>query len=90
MSLNPFDAENEGLRVLSDRGIKQALDEGLIKVTPSLDYLADTTRIQPATIDLKMGGISETEIIDGNIFFNDSPFILPARSKNEVLLTEKY
>ncbi len=54
---NPLDKKYPSIRILSDRGIRQALDYGMIKVHPSLEN--DAKRIQPATLDVKLCNIDE-------------------------------
>jgi|GEM_PF-2226201 len=92
---NPLDIP-EGIqpkRILSDKGIKQAIDFGLIKTTPAFDYNADTKRIQPATLDVKAREIDEIETIDDeNIIWNNNApkdkIVLKAGSISSVNLTE--
>ena len=48
MPIDPLNPRLSGFRILSDRGIHQALQHGLIRVTPELRE----EQIQPATIDM--------------------------------------
>jgi deoxycytidine triphosphate deaminase len=48
-------------RILSDRGIMQAMDFGFIKTSPVFDPETDTKRIQPATLDVKIASVDEKE-----------------------------
>ncbi|MFC2134876.1 hypothetical protein ACFLTH_09680 [Bacteroidota bacterium] len=58
-----MDIENLGIRILSDKGIKQALDMGLIKTTPAFDYNIDSKRVQSATLDVRLLEVDEVEAI---------------------------
>ena len=82
-------------RILSDRGIRQAMEFGLIKTVPKFDYHKDPTRIQPATLDLRIGGHEGAEIISPGIKSDKIKEIiwpktiaLPARAISEVSLSE--
>jgi len=50
MNLNPLDPKNIGARLLTDRGIKKAIELDLIKITPEISE----NQIQPASLDLKV------------------------------------
>jgi deoxycytidine triphosphate deaminase len=78
MNINPLDINLKGRRFLNDRGIKQAIDYGFININPKIDFKKDTKRLQPATLDLK---IQQIENLD--------KFKLPAKSNQDVLLTEQ-
>lgn len=49
-------------RMLTDRGIRQALETGIIKIDPPLDT-TDSKRIQPATLDVKFLKVDDYESI---------------------------
>ena len=80
-------------RILSDRGIKQAFDLGLIKTTPFFDYKKDRKRIQPATLDMKVRQIDSAfqskEDLKGQIIFSKNKLSFPARSTASVELNEQ-
>jgi hypothetical protein len=67
------------IRILSDRGIRQAIEQRFIQIIPSID-LADTTRIQPATLDVCIHDIEDAmalgrlphKLIDGLVLTNES------------------
>lgn len=92
MSLpNPLDRAYTGLRILSDRGIRAALEQGLIAVYPEVDFSEDE-RFQPATLDVK---IKRIEDLDINYPFIDEfparmrdPLTIPPGSKANISLTE--
>ena len=48
MHIDPLDLHHPGFRILTDRGIRQALHHGLLRVNPELRE----EQIQPATIDM--------------------------------------
>ena len=41
------------IRILSDRGIKQAIERGYLNIYPKIDLENPGNRLQPCTIDLK-------------------------------------
>jgi len=55
-----FTRGNYALRILSDRGIKQAIGQGYIGVSPAIDLDNPGKRIQPATIDLGFDNVEES------------------------------
>ena len=59
---NPERAESP-LRILSDRGIRKALEEGFIRTEPSFDPEQEPERIQPASLDVKLAQIEGSEPI---------------------------
>jgi len=63
--IDPLDryTSPQPIRILSDNGIRQALDFGLIKISPKFDYRKDSDRIQPATLDVRIQQIDEVEAI---------------------------
>ncbi|MDO8563470.1 MAG: hypothetical protein Q7R87_00495, partial [Nanoarchaeota archaeon] len=52
-----FGGGRPAIRILSDRGIKQAVREGFLILKPELDFDNLGERLQPATLDLKVGKI---------------------------------
>ena len=50
-------------KYLNDRGIKQAIEYGFLKIYPDLDF-NDSTRIQPATLDVKIHEIDSSSELD--------------------------
>ncbi len=92
---NPLDKDiyPGPIRILSDRGIKQAIDQRLIRITPELDYEKDTERIQPATLDVKIKRIEGAEPIDNKGEFIFAPkdgekLTMPAYLTSTIDLTE--
>lgn len=50
-----FSSPLSAIRILSDKGIKQAIKEGFLRVDPSIDFSSPfDKRLQPATIDLRL------------------------------------
>jgi deoxycytidine triphosphate deaminase len=99
----PLDSGLQSLPMLSDRGIQQALEQGLVTIDPPLD-LSDTTRIQPSSLDLKIASLSPYNRPRPLFHYDDddddsveSPLeterpgyvTIPARSKTGVYLTER-
>src|SRR3989344_1424023 len=81
------------LRILSDTGIRQALELGLIRITPSFDAAIDTKRIQPATLDVKIQDIDEIDPIDDTnsehtFCLPRENLVIPAKSVATINLTE--
>ncbi|PIN76019.1 hypothetical protein COV18_01185 [Candidatus Woesearchaeota archaeon CG10_big_fil_rev_8_21_14_0_10_37_12] len=76
-------------RILSDRGLRQAINAGLMSFTPALD-LSDDCRIQPVTIDLKFKEVEGLEPLSRG--FGDcisrGPVLLPGQ-RSTVVLTEQ-
>jgi deoxycytidine triphosphate deaminase len=93
-----YDDDNRGAsptRILSDRGIKDAISAGLIRIEPGFDPEKDRKRIQPASLDLVLDEVDETEPIkhsqqDGfnfkHAFLNRRTF--PGRYVSTATLTE--
>ena len=52
------------IRILSDRGIKQAIEQGYLEISPEIDLENPGGRLQPATIDLKFQEV-ESNFIPG-------------------------
>lgn len=59
----PGDEELRKVRILSDRGIMQAIDFGLIRITPD-DDMHDPARIQPASLDIKIASVEDAEAMN--------------------------
>ena len=77
-------------RILNDRGIKKALESGYIEILPTIDP-SDTTRIQPATLDVKIAEVDEINRLDN--FQHERPNwiglrVIHAGSWVEAALTE--
>ena len=93
---DPLDrTQTKAVRILSDKGIKQAIDQGIIKIIPKLEYEKDQERIQPATLDVKIKEIEGSEPIQHHGSFACIPksgkeLILPASSVSTINLTELF
>ncbi len=75
-------------KYLNDRGIKQAIEYGFLKIYPDLDF-NDSTRIQPATLDVKIHEIdSSSELDNRSKLKHFRGTMVEARSYNEIGLTE--
>lgn len=93
MKLDPLDINQKGTRFLNDRGIARAIEHGFITIQPALDFTQDTTRLQPATLDLQIKRITESETLSRLYpskqgFWAEHALTVAAKTKNEVLLTE--
>jgi len=76
------------VRLLSDRGIRQALAMELITVEPGFDE-KDTARIQPVTIDMKIKEVDYVEPISSDVAYKPGGNLtLDARCISSVVLTE--
>lgn len=90
---NPLDSKYEGMRILNDRGIKEGLKNDLIPITPALN-LNDEERFQPATLDVKIKEVDESDInfpIENEHLHWTAPNeirTILAGSKANVILTE--
>ncbi|MGE0792950.1 MAG: hypothetical protein AB7V77_02075 [Candidatus Woesearchaeota archaeon] len=89
MNLNPLDIHLRGKRFLNDRGIKQAINYGFIKISPNLDLTKNTKRLQPATLDIELKKIDSSSDIDKNSLYFSDLNIIKSRSENDVFLTEQ-
>lgn len=70
------------IRILSDRGIKQAIERGYLNIYPKIDLENPRDRLQPCTIDLKFQGV-ESNFIPGTRqgeFSPDSKRLISGRS----------
>jgi len=66
-----FDNSVPAIRILSDRGIKQAITQGYLTIDPPIDLANPGKRLQPATIDLSFAEVgSHYQLGTGN---GDSP-----------------
>lgn len=50
---NQFLGRTPAIRILSDRGIRQAVEQGFLDIDPPIDFSEPGKRLQPCTIDLK-------------------------------------
>ncbi len=93
MKIDPLNINLKGLRFLNDRGISQAVDYGLIKINPGIDFEKDKKRLQPSTLDLKLAQVEDSFELVGSypvdFSFDQNKTKIVARSKNEILLTEE-
>ncbi len=80
-----LDRAYKGTRILSDRGIRQALEMGLITICPQID---EAERIQPATLDVKISRIEFLDTFGEEDGRKPQQRIIPAKSKVMVKLTE--
>jgi len=82
------------IRILSDRGISQALELGLIRTTPCFDPTIDTKRIQPATLDVRLRRVTDSAPLSYDLQgpikkWHRDRLKVPAQSICTVQLTEK-
>ena len=76
-------------RILSDRGIRQAIEHGLIRITPELNEQEQKTRIQPASLDMRlkfMEGLENLENGGKNDF--EETLTLKQKRTYEITFTE--
>lgn len=79
------------VRVLSDRGIRQAIRQGMIQIVPSFDERKDSQRIQPASLDVELYGVEDCEPIsyrDGHFQCASEKLTIPSRYISTAGLTE--
>jgi deoxycytidine triphosphate deaminase len=91
MNIDPLDKSLKGGRYLNDRGILQAIDFGFINIYPSIDFSKEKTRLQPATLDMKLSHVEDTTNLthENQRYYQTEKTMLPARSYNEIILTEQ-
>jgi len=94
LDIKQLDQQLAPQRILTDRGIRKAFELKLIETVPIFDE-KDTTRIQPATLDVKLqnvDGCEPIEYIQGlNYNFRsayDLPHTLQSKQSSVVNLTE--
>ena len=66
------------IRILSDRGIKQAIEQGYLNVDPGIDLENPGDRLQPCTIDLKFQEVEsnfDPGSYQGNFLFDGKKLI---------------
>ncbi|MBU4502154.1 MAG: hypothetical protein KKA79_06155 [Nanoarchaeota archaeon] len=84
--------DTKSVRILSDKGIQQAINLGLIKIKPSDDLKKNRKRIQPATLDVKLKKISVSKPINMDKYSQDvssKRTTLQAGYISDVELTER-
>lgn len=93
--LNPLEDDfdkHPSARVLSDKGIKQAIEKRLISLTPFLSPDERNTRIQPATLDVRINQVVDAQDVrnhNSNLFIEDGFLTLRKGTISEVELTEE-
>ena len=88
--LDPIDIEKKGARILSDKGILSAINEGVINIVPSMDFFSDSKRLQPSTLDVKIDSIDEVvSRVNERFAYKKNDLVLPAGSECVINLTEK-
>jgi len=79
-------------KILSDRGIRQALEHNVVKVEPELDLQKDSTRVQPATLDVKIAEVTNRAPLEdmNRAYGCEGSTRLDAKHISTTRLTENY
>lgn len=88
--IDPLDPDLGGRRLLTDRGIRKALELGLIKISPAVD----DTQIQPASVDICFqeaemdGSYDERKWTLPSLHDKKGPLVLQAYAEHDVTLSQ--
>lgn len=75
--------------ILTDMGIRQAIAEGLISISPQPDFTTQTDRIQPSTLDMKIAQvIGSNPLGEGFTYIEPNPNTLHSMRSSGVSFTE--